>query len=325
MSDYFEVRDRVRALYIAEPVRAVQDARAEPLDGGFLTEVGGRVVLTAPARRLTVADELPSELAESWEKASSHNPFMLWLQGRFVEAEQANRNGAYWSTADLQFGEMSVRHGPLNWLHEETNVIGTIADNALIHPPAPTELDPLQKMQLALFGDGTYSTTYTTNTANIGQPQQIRSKESAAVARPYIAAVSSVWRWINPQRAAVIEAAAESDKLFYSMECVAEKIECASDGSREGCGQSFDYMQAMADPTSTCEHIASRSSARRMVNPFFLGGAAIVPPVQPGWADAKVDLLQAASLAEQAYTPSLDVQEEAWLSLMAEVIRFSQS
>lgn len=403
MSDYFDVRDRMRSLYIAEPVKAVEGARAEPLDGGFLTEVAGRVVLTAPAHQLRVADELPPELAESWEKASSHNPFMLWLQGRFVEAEQANRNGAYWSTADLQFGQMSVRHGPLNWLHEETNVIGTIADNALIQPETPAEPDQLTKLQLALFEDG----TYTTNTANLqwgpsrmpktaaGQglttteeartftteqrrklaggaampdgsfpiqnaedlknaiglvgnakdPAKARAhvikraralglttllpdswkKETSAAARPYIAAVSSVWRWINPQRAAVIEAAAETGKLFYSMECVAEKIECASDGDRTGCGRAFDYMQAMADPTSTCEHIASRSSARRMVNPFFLGGAAIVPPVQPGWANAKVDLLQAASLAEQAWTPSLDVQDEAWLSLMAEVIRFSQS
>jgi hypothetical protein len=88
---------------------------------GFLTEVAGRVILTAPAKTLSMASELPAELAERWEKASTGNPFMMWLQGRFVEAEKANRNGAFWSTEDLQFGEMSVKHGPLNWLHEETD------------------------------------------------------------------------------------------------------------------------------------------------------------------------------------------------------------
>lgn len=309
--DFFAVRDRLRKRYIASdgssrtaPDAPPESARAVPLDGGFLTEIGGRLILTAPAATVSVADELPPELAESWEKASAANPYMLWLQGRFVEAEKANRNGAYWTTEDLQFGEMSVRHGPLNWLHEEDKIVGTIADNALVLPPGSQSVGPA-------------------TLAGMVQPELVEIP-GQKYPRPYMAAISSVWKWIAPERAALIEAAAKRGDLFYSMECVAQKMECASDGDHDGCGKSFDYMQAVARPETTCEHIAGRTSARRMVKPFFLGGAVILPPMQPGWMDARVDIVQAASLAEQAYSQSLDVPEKRWLSLMAEVIRFSQ-
>lgn len=43
-----------------------------------------------------------------------------------------DRNGAFWSIADLELGELSVRHGPLNWLHEARHVIGTIANTQLV-------------------------------------------------------------------------------------------------------------------------------------------------------------------------------------------------
>jgi hypothetical protein len=292
MSDFFDTRERLRRLYVA-PIPETAKATGEALgDGGFLTEVAGRVILTAPASTVTLAEELPRELAESWEKAASGNPHMLWLQGRFVEAEKANRNGAFWSTADLQFGEMSVRHGPLNWLHDETTVIGTIADNVLVHPEADKEA-------AGLF---------------TGQP------------RPFMAAVSAVWRWVHPEKAQAIEHFAADGKLWYSMECIAREMACGSDDTRTGCGKSFDYVKAMTQPQDTCEHIASRTSARRMVDPAFLGGAVIVPPAQPGWGAANVELVrQAASLAEQTHTSAADMKDSEWQSLMEQVMRFATS
>ncbi len=285
VEDYFTVRERLRKRYVA-PVPQAEKARTQVLGQGqgFVTEIGGRVLLTAPAKTISVADELPGELAARWEKASAGNPFMTWLQGRFVEADRANRNGAYWSTADLQFGEMSVRHGPLNWLHEETSVIGVIADNALIHPTAP---------------------------------------ETAAADRPYIAAVSAVWRWVHPERAFAVEKAAEEGELYYSMECVSREMGCVTDGDREGCGQTFDYLQAMTSPEKCCEHIANRSSARRMIDPAFLGGACIVPPVQPGWADANVELMrQASKLAEATHAAASGETDEKWEALMAQILKY---
>lgn len=304
VDDYFTVRERLRRRYIAAQPPKAEQARTHVLGKGqgFLTEIGGRMLLTAPASTFKMADELPAELAERWEKASSGNPFMTWLQGRFVEAEKANRNGAYWSTEDLQFGEMSVRHGPLNWLHEENTVVGVIADNALIHPPA---------QQYAMN-----STTGNTTTANFTMTNP----------RPYIAAVSAVWRWVQPERAFAIEKAGEDGNLYYSMECIARQMGCVSDGDKTGCDQSFDYIQAMTKPESCCEHIANRSSARRMIDPSFLGGAVIVPPVQPGWADANVELMrQASKLAEQTHTAAAGETDEKWEALMASILRYASA
>lgn len=289
MDDYFAIKERLRSRYIAPR----PEIKGEAIGGeGFLTEIAGRVILTAPATHLTLASELPAELAERWEKASTGNPYMMWLQGRFVEAEKANRNGAFWSTEDLQFGEMSVKHGPLNWLHEEQTVIGTIADNALIHPQAQSQAASM-----------------------ISMPQP----------RPYMAAVSAVWKWVNPEKVAEIERAADMGKLYYSMECVAREMSCSSDETHEGCGKSFDYVTAMTQPNKVCEHIAARSSARRMVDPSFLGGAVIVPPVQPGWGSANVEVMrqQAAALAEQTHEAAGDMGDSQWESLMAQVVRFA--
>ncbi len=310
VEDYFTVRERLRRRYVAERPK-VEQARTQVLGQGqgFLAEIGGRVLLTAPAKTFSMADELPPELAQRWEKASGGNPFMTWLQGRFVEAERANRNGAYWSTADLQFGEMSVRHGPLNWLHEENTVVGVIADNALVHPK-PQQL-AMGQMPQGWNPNSTTNVTLTTTTAGLEQP------------RPYIAAVSAVWRWVQPERAFAIEKAGEEGELYYSMECIARQMACVSDGERKGCDQAFDYLQAMSNPEQCCEHIANRSSARRMVDPAFLGGAVIVPPVQPGWGGANVELMrQASKLAEQTHEAAASTTDEKWESLMASLLRY---
>jgi hypothetical protein len=293
VTDFFQARDRIRDLYVPKaPEREVAKTRVHKIgDGGFMTEVAGRVILTAPATRVTLAEDLPAELASNWSEKASGNRHMMWLQGRYVEAEAPNRNGALWETADLQFGEMSVKHGPLNWLHDEQTVVGTIADNALIMPKAPSE------------------------GAAAG---------SEAMPRPYMAAVSAVWKWVHPEKSALIEAAAETKKLWYSMECIARQMSCVETSSTAGCGKSFDYVQAMTRPETTCEHIQARSSARRMVDPCFLGGAVIIPPTQPGWARADVEVVrQSAALAEQAYRPSLAMSDEEWTSLMASVVSFA--
>jgi hypothetical protein len=64
------------------------------------------------------------------------------------------------------------------------------------------------------------------------------------------------------------------------MECISEKLQCLT------CDQEFPYM---AKAHEKCEHLAASVKApRRFVNPVFLGGALIMPPVKPGWSDADV-------------------------------------
>lgn len=242
----------------------------------FLTEVNGHTLLTAPANVFT----------REREKAMHANKHFLWMQGRFVGAEKANRNGAFWKTEDLELGELTVRHGPLNWLHEARHVIGTIADTQLVtrQEAADRDLD-----------------------------------------QPYIQAASAIWRWVYPDEAWVIEQASDANKLWYSMECISESVTCVGDG---GCGATASYGDYLRVEGGTCKHMAERSATRHFKNPTFLGGAVIVPPVRPGWAEANAQVMrQAASLAEHAFEQAgkPDVAAAEWEQLMASVLSYGQT
>lgn len=236
----------------------------------FVTEVNGKTLITGRASAFTL------------EKAVAGNEHMLWLSGRFVGAEKANRNGALWTVGDLEMGQASVNHGPLNWLHEARHVIGTIASADLVHR---------------------------------------NEQADEALDQPYIQASSAIWRWLYPDEAWVVEQASDAGKLWYSMECISKHVECVGDGSCATKASYTDYLQ-----NKGCEHMTQRSAVRRFEDPTFLGGAVIVPPVRPGWAEADARVMrQAASLAEQAFDQAgqPDVAASEWEQLMASLVRFS--
>ena len=172
------------------------------------------------------------------------------IAGRYVGAEAANRNGAFWSVGDLEFGVGSVAGGPINWLHKERMVLGAI-ESASLHK------------------DG-----------------------------PHIEVSGSLWDWLYPREVATLRGYAESGQAWFSMECVAEKIECVGPN---GCGRLMPYEVAVRRTPEACDHIRERSSHRRFVNPMFMGAGLIVPPAEPGWANAHLDIVRDAShLAEAA-------------------------
>lgn len=244
----------------------------------FVTEVSGRTLLTAPAAALAPT-----------AAAASTNEHFLWLQGRFVGADKPNRNNAYWSADDLELGQTSVTHGPLNWLHEARHVIGTIAEARYV----PASSDAL-------------------------------CYEAAASApEPHIVASSAIWKWIYPDEGWVVQQASDAGRLWYSMECISEHVQCVGEAS---CGAQVEYAKYLQG--LGCQHMQERSAVRRFVNPTFLGGAVIVPPVRPGWADADAAVMtQAASLAEHAYDSAgrPDISATEWEQLMAQVVRYAQS
>lgn len=253
-----EVRPMHRTSY--QPVRA------------FLTEVDGKTILTGPANAML-------------EKAMTGHPSVMWMKGRFVGAEKANRNGALWTTGDLEMGEPSVKFGPLNWLHSERHIIGAIAESALVRPT----------------------------------PLQVEA--ASGEEHPYIAAASAIWKWIYPQEAAVIEQASEQGKLWYSMECISERVHCGD------CEGAYPYIDVVKASESVCDHIKGKTTTRRFENPTFLGGAAIVPPIRPGWSDAQAELVkQSASLVERAYDQAgqPDMPSSDWEQLMASVLSYAK-
>lgn len=220
------------------------------------------------------------------EKASSPNPMFLNIMGRFVGAEKANRNKALWTTDDLVFGQPTVKNGPLNWLHEERHIVGAITEAALL---TPTE-----------------------------------ASDGGETEPPYIAAAASMWKWLWPNESAVVEMAAASGNLWYSMECVSETVICHGEN---GCGTEVAYLDALTKSDKCCQHLRERSSERRFKEPTFLGGAVIVPPVRPGWDKANARVLsEAAQYSEKAYEQAgqPDVPSSDWDRLMAQVLTYAK-
>jgi hypothetical protein len=277
---------------ISEPVPEAEAQPAEPevargghgLDGAmgggaFVADVGGKTLLNAPASLFAKPE---------WSNGLTPNPGMLWMQGRFVGAEEPNRNNAMWATGDLELGEATVAHGPLNWLHESRHIIGTIADARLVRP----------------------------------EPAAEGAETAAENPNPHIVAASAVWKWIYPDEAWVIEQANDTGYLWYSMECISEHVECSG---ADGCGRQVTYLDYLQK--AGCEHMQERSAVRRFINPVFLGGAVIVPPSRPGWADADARVLpEAAKLAEKAYEDAKrpDMPAHVWEQLVNQVVTYGK-
>ncbi len=266
-----------RAAVFAE-ARATEPAPEQVPDQdiakAFVTTIGGRTLISAPA---TAAAGF---LMPSLESITEQH--LLWMHGRFVGADAANRNGAFWSAGDLEMGRASVVNGPLNWLHESHHVIGTLAR--------------------ADFVPGT-------------------TTEHAATVQPHLTATAAIWRWIWPEEAYVVQQASDMGHLWYSMECVSREVQCTGDN---GCGSSATYANYLAG--AACEHLTQRASIRRFVDPVFLGGAVIVPPARPGWADADATVMaEAAALAETSFEQAgqPDVPAAEWEQMMGQLVRYA--
>lgn len=242
--------------------------------------------------------DVSSDLAESvvddtWQ-VDRANPFVQWIAGDFVEADNANSNGQFWTAGDLELAEYSIRYAPLNMVHKFRQPIGFYAATKVV------------KLERDAAAD---------------TPQPSLK----------IQALSGLWSHIFPFEAAQVEAADEAGLLFYSMECRGTHLVCGTDQAKglEGCGQKFDYMAV----DTHCEHLRERSSVRHIVSPTFRGGAIIVPPVRPGWKDANASVLSDAVMQEaaayaaqneaaydQLTANGVDLSASAWEQLMAMVV-----
>ena len=238
----------------------------------------GGLFLTGPA------SVLAPDRAAQWEKASHANENYMYLAGRFVEADNPNRNNAFWTTADLELAQPTVANGPLNWLHDEKHIIGVLTDSQMVYREAASE-----------------------------------------DVNNHIVAMSAVWKFIYPREADIIEKASSSRALWYSMECIADSVTCIDGPGHAGCGETFSYQTVLREPAKLCGHLRERSSIRRFNQPTFLGGAVIIPPVRPGWANADASVMrQAAEVAEHAHlTDTLDRADAE--AMVAMVIAYANS
>lgn len=167
-----QIRDRLRPAVRTRIVTPLPAAAALILPPAFMVEntESNRVMIATPIETASI-------------KSSD---FVMDFRGRLVEAETANRNGAFWSQADLEFGLPSVALGPLNWGHDPKEIVGTLVDAQLI------------------TGEQAAS-------AGIG---------------PHIQTGARFWSYLNPRKAGMLQDFIGQGKAWFSMECVSQEIAC---------------------------------------------------------------------------------------------------
>lgn len=282
----------------------------------LVTETNGRLFLTNSARVVRSGTEVSQDLASASNfDIERSNPYLKWIVGDFVEADNPNGNTQFWTKDDLALGEYSIKYSPLNMLHKQQTPIGFFAstrtidltgkdkanlDVALKHPKKGLHrfIHPRNIVHSTLLGyggslcvacgspagdadhDGDVDATGVADT-------DAAAKKTATTGSAKIEALAGMWSHVFPFESAMVDQADEMGSLFYSMECRGTHLHCAGPN---GCDQSFDYMA----PETHCAHLQERTSIRHIVNPTFRGGALILPPTRPGWANANASVVQDA-------------------------------
>jgi hypothetical protein len=72
-------------------------------------------------------EDLATTMAEDGWSVEGSNPFLQWIAGDFVEADNPNENTQFWTAGDLEMSEYSIRHAPLNMLHKFRQPVGFFA------------------------------------------------------------------------------------------------------------------------------------------------------------------------------------------------------
>lgn len=169
----------------------------------FLFERNGRVYAGGRAQVIEPGDT--REMAFAFDTKNLNSNY-LWISGRYVQGEQANRNGQFWSTDDLKSGEASLKFGPLNVLHKWEQAVGVFVETKLVHREAEV-----------------------TATAGEKAPTKLL---------PEIQALSLVWGHNFPQVAQAARDAHAVKKLWYSMECIGTAKQCLT------CNNTYEWSAA---------------------------------------------------------------------------------
>jgi hypothetical protein len=148
--------------------------------------IGDKFYATSKAYIVEEPRDIPREMASEFDWEPSNQSF-IWVVGRYVQANNLNKNGHFWSFDDLKAGENSITHTPVNALHDWDRPIGTVVQTKMV---------------------------------------QREVKPEASETFPEIQALSVIWGANFPEMGQLIKKAHADGELFYSMECVAESKQC---------------------------------------------------------------------------------------------------
>lgn len=75
------------------------------------------------------------DMASDWAgKYIVNNPALKWIVGKYVEADNANSNGQYWTLQDLMLKQPTIQHSPMNVAHKPNDIVGTFVASEMIYP-----------------------------------------------------------------------------------------------------------------------------------------------------------------------------------------------
>lgn len=144
---------------------------------------------------------------------------------------------------------------------------------------------------------------------------------------PHLEALAIFWKHYFEEVYPVIEAAYKGGQLAFSMEALPETVGCTGDS---GCGQYYQYKGRV--DASYCDHINNPQSGiiKDFTNPRYTGGALIVPPVRPGWANADITQMSKITAGRSEYAEHLyaqieqelpDAESAWWEQVMEEILK----
>lgn len=141
---------------------------------------------------------------------------------------------------------------------------------------------------------------------------------------PYIESLGVFWKYYFADEYKLVQKANAEGSLFYSMECVPQYVSTV--GGKDDTAQ---YAYEGRTSPNYPDELNTREVPMKLINPHFVGGALILPPVKPGWTGANSNVVanyiqDCWKEAEMAYegfettAPSLDAR--VWEAAMAELI-----
>jgi hypothetical protein len=97
----------------------------------IITENSHSFYLTCPVELINIDRDMAAHWAS---KYMNHNPAFKWIVGKYVEADNANSNGQFWSLDDLKMSKPSIEYAPMNMGHRQNHIVGTYVASELMYP-----------------------------------------------------------------------------------------------------------------------------------------------------------------------------------------------
>lgn len=137
---------------------------------------------------------------------------------------------------------------------------------------------------------------------------------------PYIESLGVMWKYYFPEEYRNVQHANENGGLFYSMECVPRAV-----SSVGGSDDSVEYEYAGRQSPTYPTELNAREVPMKLIDPHFVGGALIIPPVKPGWSNANTKVVAGFmndcwQEAERAFESIAPTAGEMWEQVMGELI-----